>query len=138
MMIFIGVINDVTSALTLCFSFFCSLEMEEERVYNELSLSHSHVVGSSNVPTVPMHLPGTSGAHHRTRTLSSPIPPQMPHPGAPAMVAPLVPHPVVTPPHPVVTPPHLPHPVVTPPPKLGGVSPSGASGASGAGPSKKM
>jgi hypothetical protein len=64
--------------------FHFSLEMEEERVYNELS--HANL----------LH-------HPRARTLSSPIPP--PPLG---LVTPTVPNPLVTPPtNPLVTPPPL-------------------------------
>ncbi|XP_059097152.1 coiled-coil domain-containing protein 6-like [Tigriopus californicus] len=56
-----------------------SLEMEEERVYNEMS---SHIISGIGGPVVAP-VPGvvvpvrkvSAAIHHRTRTLSSPIPP---------------------------------------------------------------
>ena len=48
----------------------CSLEMEEERVYNEMSSFHNVAGGSAAAAVGAVH----AASVHRTRTVSSPVP----------------------------------------------------------------
>lgn len=89
---FFVLLFSITDLLFVLFS--VSLEMEEERVYNEMSSHLGHQQGGAGAAPVILSAggagpgvivppgPSPSGGpasnmihHHRTRTLSSPIPP---------------------------------------------------------------